>query len=101
MDISLDGKVALVTGTGPNIGSGVALALSKYGARVACNDMRPEQAAAAVRRIERNKGIAMPIPGDVSNEADVMSYVQKVTDTWGKIDILVNCAGILGGKSVL
>ena len=47
MDISLSEKVALVTGTGPNIGSGVALALAKYGARVACNDIRPEQAEAA------------------------------------------------------
>jgi 3-oxoacyl-[acyl-carrier protein] reductase len=101
VDISLDGKVALVTGTGPNIGSGLALALAKYGARVACNDLRPEQAEAAARRIERNHGIAMPVPGDVSVEADVRGYVQKVLDAWGRIDILVNCAGILGGKSVL
>ena len=43
----------------------------------------------------------MSIPGDVSNETDVKSYVQKVLDTWGKVDVLVNCAGILGGKSVL
>jgi NAD(P)-dependent dehydrogenase (short-subunit alcohol dehydrogenase family) len=101
MDISLEGKVALVTGAGPNIGSGLALALARYGARVACNDIRPEQADAAVRRIERNGGVAMAIPGDVSVEADVRGYVQTVLDAWGQIDILVNCAGILGGKSVL
>ena len=101
MDISLNGKVALVTGAGPNIGSGLALALAKYGARVACNDIRPEQAEAAVRRIERNHGTAMAVPGDVSDEADVQGYVQKVLEVWGKVDILVNCAGILGGKSVL
>ncbi len=101
MDISLEGKVALVTGAGPNIGSGLALALAKYGARVACNDIRPEQADVAVRRIERNGGVAMAIPGDVSVEADVQAYVQKVLDAWSRIDILVNCAGILGGKSVL
>ena len=56
MEISLDGKVALVTGAGPNIGSGIALALSRYGARVACNDLDPSAAKAAVRRIERNGG---------------------------------------------
>jgi NAD(P)-dependent dehydrogenase (short-subunit alcohol dehydrogenase family) len=101
LEVSLEGKVALVTGTGPNIGSGLALVLARYGARVACNDIRPEAAAAAVRRIERNEGVAMTCPGDVSSEEDVRSYVGKVLEAWGRIDILVNSAGILGGKSVL
>jgi NAD(P)-dependent dehydrogenase (short-subunit alcohol dehydrogenase family) len=101
MDISLDGKVAMITGAGPNIGSGIALVLSKYGARIACNDFVPEAAEAAVRRVERNGGTAMAIPGDVTNETDVKSYVQKVLDTWSRIDILVNNAAILRGKSVL
>ena len=101
MDISLDGKVALVTGTGPNIGSGLALMLAKYGARVACNDIRPEAAAAAASRIERNGGTAMSVPGDVTDEATVTSYVDRVIGEWGKIDILVNSAGILGGAGVL
>ena len=39
MDVSLAGQVALVTGTGPNVGSGIALALTRYGARVACHDL--------------------------------------------------------------
>jgi NAD(P)-dependent dehydrogenase (short-subunit alcohol dehydrogenase family) len=39
LDISLDGKVAIVTGTGPNIGGGTALAPAKCGAKVACNDL--------------------------------------------------------------
>jgi NAD(P)-dependent dehydrogenase (short-subunit alcohol dehydrogenase family) len=101
MDISLADKVALITGTGPNIGSGIALVLSKYGAKIACNDAAPEVAEAAVRRVERNGGIAMAIPGDVTSDSDVQGYAQKVLDTWGKIDILVNNAAILRGKSVL
>ncbi len=47
VDVSLEGKVALVTGAGPNIGSGIALALSRYGARVACNDVDGDAADAS------------------------------------------------------
>lgn len=101
MEVSLEGKVALVTGAGPNIGSGISLALARYGARVACNDLNAEAAEKSVRRIERNGGTAMSIPGDVSKEEDVAAYVQKVLDTWGKIDILINNAAILGGRGVL
>ena len=103
MDTSLlVGKVALVTGTGPNIGSGLALMLAKYGARVACNDIGAEAANAAVKRIERNGGTAMAVLGDVSDEDQVKEYIQKVLDAWGKIDILINNAGrTLGGGSVL
>jgi len=101
MEVSLDGRVALVTGAGPNIGSGIALALSRYGARVACNDLSPEAAGASVARIERHGGEAMAIPGDVSSEADVTGYVRAVLDRWGRIDILINNAAILGGRGVL
>ncbi|HEX5369722.1 MAG TPA: SDR family oxidoreductase [Dehalococcoidia bacterium] len=101
MDISLEGKVALVTGTGPNIGSGLALMLAKYGAQVACNDVRAEAAEACVNRIERNGGTAMSIPGDVTNEVEVQAYIQRVLDDWGKIDILVNSAAMMSGGGLL
>src|SRR5499427_5745710 len=101
MDVSLDGRVALVTGAGPNIGSGISLALARYGARVACNDRDAGAAEACVRRIERNGGTASALPGDVTSEGDVSGYVQRVLDTWGKIDILVNNASLLGGRGVL
>jgi NAD(P)-dependent dehydrogenase (short-subunit alcohol dehydrogenase family) len=101
VEISLEGKVALVTGAGPNIGSGIALALSKYGARVAVNDVSKESIDAAIARIERNGGEAMAAPGDVTDEETVKGYVGSVLDTWGKIDILVNNAALLGGRGVL
>jgi len=101
MEVSLEGKVAIVTGAGPNIGSGIALALAKYGAKVACNDINAEAAEACVRRIERNGATAMTIPGDVTSEEDVKGYVQKVLDTWGRVDILINNAAILGGSGVM
>ena len=101
MEISLAGKVALVTGAGPNIGSGIALALARYGAKVACNDLDPQAAAASVKRIERNGGTAIAVPGDVTEEEQVLAYLRTVTDTWGRLDIVVNNAAILGGRGVL
>jgi NAD(P)-dependent dehydrogenase (short-subunit alcohol dehydrogenase family) len=101
MEISLDGKVALVTGAGPNIGSGIALALARYGARVACNDIDAAAAEACVRRIDRHGGEALAVPGDVAGEADVTRYIGEVLDRWGRIDILINNAAILGGRGVL
>src|SRR5215207_4685623 len=101
MDVSLEGKVALVTGAGPNIGSGISLLLARYGAKVACNDVRLEAAQATAQRVERNGGQAMAVVGDVTREDDVRRYIQEVLDAYGHIDILVNNAGLLGGKALL
>ena len=101
MEISLTGKVALVTGAGPNIGSGIALALARYGAKVACNDIDPGAAQAAVKRIERNGGAAIAVPGDVTDEEQVLGYLRAITDRWGRLDIVINNAAILGGRGVL
>jgi NAD(P)-dependent dehydrogenase (short-subunit alcohol dehydrogenase family) len=95
VDVSLDGKVALVTGAGPNIGSGIALALSRYGARVACNDLEPSAAKAAVRRIERNGGVGLALADDVSVEADAVANIDAVLEAWGRIDIVINNAAWL------
>ena len=101
MEISLEGKVALVTGAGPNIGSGIALALSRYGARVACNDIALDAAKACAARIERNGGSALAVTGDVSDEDDVKAYIGQVLAAWGRIDILINNAALLGGRGIL
>jgi NAD(P)-dependent dehydrogenase (short-subunit alcohol dehydrogenase family) len=101
VEISLDGKVALVTGAGPNIGSGIALALSRYGARVACNDLDLDAAQAAVRRIERNGGVAMALAGDVSAEADVLANIGAVLQAWDRVDIVINNAAWLHACGLL
>jgi NAD(P)-dependent dehydrogenase (short-subunit alcohol dehydrogenase family) len=101
MEVSLEGKVALITGAGPNIGSGIAPMLSKYGARVACNDVRLTAAQATVERVQRNGGTAMAVAGDVTHEDDVKRYINEVLGAYGRIDILVNNAGLLGGKPLL
>src|SRR6266487_4384172 len=101
VEISLEGKVALVTGVGPNIGSGIALALARYGAKVACNDVNEAPIKACIARIERNGGEAMAAPGDVTDEAAVLGYIAAVLKRWGRIDILVDNAALLGGEDVL
>jgi NAD(P)-dependent dehydrogenase (short-subunit alcohol dehydrogenase family) len=101
LEISLDGKVALVTGAGPNIGSGIALALARYGAKVACNDLNLEAAKAAVRRIERNGGTGLALYGDVSVEPDVVSNIEAVLEAWGRIDIVINNAAWLHTNHIL
>jgi NAD(P)-dependent dehydrogenase (short-subunit alcohol dehydrogenase family) len=101
VEISLAGKVALVTGAGPNIGSGIALALARYGAKVAVNDVSGESIEKAIARIERNGGVAMAAPGDVTDEETVKGYVSGILEHWGRIDILVNNAALLGGRGVL
>jgi NAD(P)-dependent dehydrogenase (short-subunit alcohol dehydrogenase family) len=101
IEISLQGKVALITGAGPNIGSGIALALSRYGAQVACNDVQAAAAEASVRRIERHGGEALAVGGDVTDEGAVKRYVDEVLERFGRIDILINNAALLGGRGLL
>ena len=101
MDVSLAGKVALVTGAGPNIGSGIALALARYGAKVACNDLDPSAASAAVARLSRHGGEGLALSGDVSVEADVVANIRAVLDAWGRIDIVVNNAAWLHAGGIL
>ncbi|MGH8981310.1 MAG: SDR family NAD(P)-dependent oxidoreductase [Acidimicrobiales bacterium] len=101
MEQFLEGKTALVTGAGPNIGSGIALSLAAYGATVACNDVDLDVAKECVARLERNGYQGMALQGDVTVEDDVAANVQSVLDAYGKIDILVTNAALLGGKGVL
>ena len=101
MDVSLDGKVALVTGAGPNIGSGIALALARYGARVACNDLDLDAAKAAVRRIERNGGRGSRCPVTSAWRPTCWRTSPRCSDAWGRIDIVVNNAAWLHTNHIL
>src|SRR5215472_9219112 len=101
MDVSLEGKVALVTGVGPIIGSGIALALARYGAKVGCNDLDLEVSKTAVRRIERNGGTGLALTGDVSVAESAVSNIQDTLNAFGRIDIIVNNAASLHAKGIL
>jgi NAD(P)-dependent dehydrogenase (short-subunit alcohol dehydrogenase family) len=97
----LEGKVALVTGASPNIGGTVAAGLATHGARVACNDVRPDVAEGCAKRIGAEGGQAIAIPGDVTDPAAVEAMVAAVLGEWGRIDVLVNNAVRFNTKGVL
>lgn len=99
--MKLEGKVAIVTGTSPNIGGGLARGLAREGAKVACNDINPETAQKVADMITAEGGEAMIIPGDVTDEAFVEAAVQQVVDRWGHVDILVNNAVKFNVKGIL
>ncbi len=99
--MKLAGKVAVVTGTSPNIGGGIAQGLADEGATVACLDLLPDNALQCADWIKRRGGEALGIVCDVTDEAQVMAAVARVRGAYGGVDVLVNNAGVLGGLSVL
>ena len=99
--ISLDGKVALVTGAGRGIGRAIALRLAEAGAAVAVADLDADLALAVTGEIRAAGGTAEAAPADVSDEADVKSVVRACVDRMGGLDVLVNNAGIFPTRPVL
>ncbi len=100
----LEGQVALVTGGGRGVGRGIALAMAEAGARVVVNDLgatldgQPEDAQpaqAVVAEIEAMGGQAVVDGGSVSDWNAAHRMVQTALDSFGRIDIVVNNAGIL------
>ena len=99
--MKLEGKVALVTGTSPNIMGGIAEGLAEEGADVVCVDIRPEYAencALSVINIGRR---AIGIACDVTDEAQVTAAVDRAKESFGGVDILVNGATLFNTKGVL
>lgn len=88
-------QVALVTGASRGIGRAVALALAEVGAKVAVNYARSSEAAdAVVADIQQMGGDAIALQADVSQADQVEALIKAVTDKWGRLDVLVNNAGI-------
>jgi NADP-dependent 3-hydroxy acid dehydrogenase YdfG len=94
MPQQLSGKVALITGASSGIGEAAALALAKAGAAVAVSGRRQERLDALVKRIDAVGGRGLALPGDVSVEADATRAVQDTAAGFGRIDILINSAGV-------
>jgi NAD(P)-dependent dehydrogenase (short-subunit alcohol dehydrogenase family) len=99
--VRLAKKIAIVTGTSPNIGGGIAEGLAEEGATVVCVDVAADNAGQCAEAIRRSGGQALGITCDVTDEGQVEAMVARVRQTYGGVDVLVNNAGILGGLGVL
>ncbi|HEX7753236.1 MAG TPA: SDR family NAD(P)-dependent oxidoreductase [Novosphingobium sp.] len=92
---ALAGKVALVTGASSGIGAGTALALAQAGATVALSARRADRLEALVGQIESIGGKALALPGDMTVEAEALQAVEDTVARLGRIDILINSAGVM------
>jgi NAD(P)-dependent dehydrogenase (short-subunit alcohol dehydrogenase family) len=95
--MTLENKMAMVTGAGSGIGRAVALALAARGARVAAFDLDGDAAGETARQIAAAGGQASALQGDSSVSADLDAAVAEAVAALGPLEIMVNNAGILDG----
>ena len=97
--MKLKGKIAVVTGAGAGIGEATALLFAKEGAKVCCNSLSTS-AKDVVAKIKLSGGDAIFVQADVSIEEEANRIIEKTIETYGKIDILFNNAGIVLGGAI-
>ena len=101
MEQPIDGKIAIVTGSGQGIGKAVALRLAHEGADVVVADINLEKAQQTAQEIRALRRRAMAYGVDVASVAEIRRMVDSVAAEFGRIDILVNCAGVVQAKPFL
>jgi NAD(P)-dependent dehydrogenase (short-subunit alcohol dehydrogenase family) len=97
--MSLEGRTAIITGAGGGLGAAHARYLAGRGVKVVVNDVSIDAAERVAHEIRAAGGIALPIAASVTDEAAVAAMVDAGLAAWGRIDILINNAGILRDRS--
>jgi NADP-dependent 3-hydroxy acid dehydrogenase YdfG len=95
MSRNIEGKIVVITGASSGLGESTARHLAKLGATVVLGARRKNRLDAIVNDIQAAGGKALPVTVDVTKRAEVEGLVQKAIDTYGKIDVLVNNAGLM------
>ena len=95
-EFSLEGKIAVITGAAKGIGKGIALTMAEAGADIVGADLDTEGINKLAPEIKRLGREYLPVTTDVSQAGDVQNMVDKTISRFGKLDILVNCAGVRG-----
>src|SRR5436853_7750403 len=99
MTKQFEGKVALVTGAASGIGRASALAFARKGAKTVVADVLVEGGEETVRIIKEAGGDALLVRTDVSKTAEVETLIQKIVETYGRLDYAHNNAGIAGADA--
>lgn len=99
--MTLEGKVALITGGARGIGRAIALRLARDGVRIAIGDLLREEGLNTQKEVKEAGSEAMFAALDVTDEASVKDAVAQVEGRWGRIDILANNAGITRDRLLL
>lgn len=94
MSFNFSNKVVVITGGGLGIGRATAILFAKYGAKVVVADVNEQNAQETVNLITQNGGMGCYFLTDVSQEEQVRRLFRGVLDKWGRVDVLVNNAGI-------
>lgn len=100
MDLPLSERVALVTGASSGIGRATAIALAESGVRVAVTARRPDLLESLVAQIVSSGGVAIALPGDITDEKFARAAVYRTIESFGRLDILVNSAGTIQAGGV-
>lgn len=96
----LNNKVAIITGAGGGLGRAYSLLLAKEGASIVVNDFNPDNAAKVVAEIEAIGGKAVAAVTDVASMEGGAAILAKALEAFGRVDILINNAGILRDKAL-
>lgn len=97
----LQGKVAIVTGAAQGIGAGIACALATEGMTLALVDRDSERLQALCAKLTANGVAALPLPADLGEPNQCQAVIARTIETYGRLDVLVNNAGLLRAAPVL